>query len=240
MQVSVFKKIIGLARKTPFHPQWLLNGQHQMSDELRALPPGVVLDIGCADRWVERQLPPRCEYIGLDYLATGKYMYRSQPDIFADASSLPLADNSVDTVVLLAVAEHLRYPQAALSEISRVLRSNGKLLLTMPFLYPVHDAPNDYQRYTIYGLRREISEAGLVPESLSPSVGSSETAGLIACLALGGMALQSVRDRHLGVVLLPILLLLIPVINVGAWTIGRLLPNWPALTACYDLVARKP
>ena len=37
---------------------------------------------------------------------------------------------------------------------ARVLRPGGHLLLAMPFLYFVHQAPHDYQRLTRYGLER--------------------------------------------------------------------------------------
>ncbi|MEK7099251.1 MAG: class I SAM-dependent methyltransferase [Patescibacteria group bacterium] len=47
-------------------------------------------------------------------------------------TTLPFADNSFDTAVLLAVLEHLEHPDIALREIARVLRPGGNVLITVP------------------------------------------------------------------------------------------------------------
>ena len=134
---------------------------------------------------------------------------------------------------------HLRHPQSALSEVARVVRPEGCVLLSMPFLYPIHDAPHDYQRYTAHGLARALDEAGLRIKRLQPTLGSAESAGLIASLALGGMAVEAIRLRRPGVLLLPLIVLTVPVINVLAWVIGLLLPSWTALGCGYQITARR-
>jgi len=242
--LSVYaKSVVRIARylrRTPLHPQWLLGSNKDTAYWIAKFAGSCVLDIGCADRWVERQLPRGSNYIGLDYLATGKHLYGSRPDVFADASALPLADESVDTVIIFEVMEHLRRPNEALQEIARVLRPQGRLLLTIPFLYPVHDAPHDYQRLTIYGMTRDVEAAGLRVDALLPALGSAETAGLICCLALGGMSLQAIQRRSVSVLLLPLVIGAIPVVNMIAWLGARLLPSWEAVTAGYQLTASKP
>jgi SAM-dependent methyltransferase len=237
---STLRRIVDLFRHTPLHPQWLLGSERARASCLKIIESGSVLDIGCADRWVEKQLPPGSKYIGIDSPITGVQIYHSRPDVFADASHLPLRNASIDAVVILEVVEHLRYPREALCEIARVLKPRGLLLLTMPFLYPIHDAPHDYQRLTIHGLAREMEAAGLHVESVEPSLGAAETAGVIGCLALGGMAVQAVQRRRPGVMLIPLVAMAIPVINLLAWFAGRLLPSWSAVTAGYSLRARKP
>lgn len=224
-------------RSTPFHPQWLLEGRAELSNVLIECSEGVVLDIGCADRWAQQYLPAGCAYVGVDSVATGGLLYGARPNLFADAHRLPLAASSVDHVLLFEVIEHLRNPEIALAEIARVLRPGGRLLMTVPFLYPVHDAPHDYQRYTEHGLKRDLIAAGFQVTELRTGLGSAETAGLLTCLALAGGAIESVKARRLSMLLMPLLLAMIPVTNLSCWLLGKILPSWSAITAGYSLVA---
>ena len=227
-------------RRTPLHPQWLLGSEAVAGRWIRDRARGRVLDVGCASRWIERWLAPGCSYVGLDYPATGRDLYKARPELFADASELPLQDATFDTVVLLEVLEHLRRPCEALREAARVVRPGGTVLLSMPFLYPVHDAPHDYQRLTIHGLIRDVEAAGLRIERAAPALGSAETAGLMASLALGGAAAKLIEQRDLRVVLVPVLALAIPLVNFTAWIAARLLPSWDAMTAGYRVSATRP
>lgn len=77
------------------------------------------------------------------------------------AQPLPFDDAVFDTVVLSDVLEHLPDPQALWHEIARLLAPGGRLLMNVPFLYGVHEAPHDYGRYTEFALRRFAREAGL-------------------------------------------------------------------------------
>lgn len=233
------RRVVDLFRRTPLHPQWLLGDRGPVLTRLRALPPGRVLDVGCSDRWVESALQAGSEYIGVDYYVTGKLMYGSRPDVFADAAKLPFPSESMDAVVILDVVEHLEFPREALEEISRVLKPGGQLVLSMPFLYPIHDAPHDYQRYTSHGLIREVESVGMHLDAIVPNPGAARTAGVNACLTLSGMALESVRRRSPSMLLLPAAVLAVPLINLLAWVTGRLLPDWPASAAGYIVVARR-
>lgn len=234
-----FANVLRLFRRTPLHPQWLLGSSRAISRWVNESAQGRVLDIGCANRWIETVLQPDCEYVGFDYPATGAELYGARPDVFGDASSLPFADDCFDTVVMLEVLEHVREPRAALCEIARVLRPGGKVLLSMPFLYPIHDAPHDYQRFTAHGLEREIDAAGLRIDQLRPSLGSAQTAALIFCLAMGGMASESIRRRHPAILLLPLVVLAVPIVNVLGWLAGHLWPSWRALGAGYRIDASR-
>ena len=73
--------------------------------------------------------------------------------IIGDTQALGIADATFDVVLCTEVLEHLPEPQQAVDEMFRVLKPGGQLLLTTRFLFPIHDAPHDYFRYTKYGLR---------------------------------------------------------------------------------------
>lgn len=73
------------------------------------------------------------------------------PDIVGDIHALPMADNSVDALICIAVLEHIEDPLLAMKEMRRVLKPGGTLFLYVPFLYYYHAEVgyyHDYWRYT--------------------------------------------------------------------------------------------
>jgi len=87
-----------------------------------------------------------------------------RPDAVADLKRLPFPPASFDAVFCSQVLEHEREPAALLAELHRVLAPGGHLVLTAPHLSRVHDAPHDYFRFTSYGLRYLLEEAGFAVE----------------------------------------------------------------------------
>lgn len=73
--------------------------------------------------------------------------------VVTDAQRLAFRDASFDVILCTEVLEHIPEPQRAIDEMFRVLAPGGKLVLTTRFLFPIHDAPHDYFRFTKYGLR---------------------------------------------------------------------------------------
>jgi len=74
-------------------------------------------------------------------------------DISGDGHYLPFLSDSFDGVWLCAVLEHLENPFQVSSEILRVLKPGGFVLVSAPFMYHLHGSPHDYFRYTDNGLR---------------------------------------------------------------------------------------
>jgi SAM-dependent methyltransferase len=66
----------------------------------------------------------------------------------------------VDSALLTEVLEHCPDPEIVLREVCRVLRPGGFLFLTVPFIWPIHDVPNDEFRYTPFSLVRLLESAG--------------------------------------------------------------------------------
>lgn len=90
-------------------------------------------------------------------------------DIQCDLTErLPFNDQEFDTVLLSDVLEHIPTPQQLIDEIARVLRHDGNHILNVPFVYPLHEAPYDFFRYTRYALERMANEAGLEVSVLQP------------------------------------------------------------------------
>ncbi len=154
------RQLLDALKNTLLHPQWLSLRFHRISRRcLIELDNCTVLDIGSGDSDHARLLRPDCRLYRLDYPATNR-RYRNAPDIYGDAASLPIAAETMDAVLLLEVLEHLPDDRKALSEIRRVLRPSGRLYLSVPFNYPVHDAPGDFRRYTVYGSRHLLATQG--------------------------------------------------------------------------------
>ena len=75
-----------------------------------------------------------------------------QADVVADVCRIPFLDNGFDIVLLMEVLEHVHNPPQALTEIYRVMRPGGLLIFSVPFVFPLHDRPVDYFRFTRHGL----------------------------------------------------------------------------------------
>jgi SAM-dependent methyltransferase len=83
------------------------------------------------------------------------------PDILGDICTHDFGGRSFDVIVLSEVLEHVHSPHLAVGNIHGALRMGGRLILTVPFLFPIHERPHDYYRYTRYGLEyllREFSD----------------------------------------------------------------------------------
>jgi SAM-dependent methyltransferase len=85
------------------------------------------------------------------------------PDILGDICAHDFGGRAFDVIVLSEVLEHVHSPHLAIANIRAALREGGRLILTVPFLFPIHERPHDYYRYTRYGLEfllrdfREVS-----------------------------------------------------------------------------------
>jgi len=118
-----------------------------------------VLDIGSGGSSYGRFFPNRLS-VDIDP--------ERKPDMVADAHNLPFKDGEFELVLCTEVLEHVLDPKKVISEISRVLKPGGRVILTTRFMYPLHDTPHDYWRFTIYGMRELFKEWNiieLIPET---------------------------------------------------------------------------
>lgn len=79
---------------------------------------------------------------------------KRKPDFHLSIENLSqIKSNSIDIIFCLEVLEHVKNPQKGILEIKRVLKKDGIIIGSTPFLHPIHDEPYDFYRYTRYGLR---------------------------------------------------------------------------------------
>jgi len=82
----------------------------------------------------------------------------SGADVIADAHQLPFQDHTFDTVISDCLLEHCHSPHLVVQEIHRVLKPDGWVILSTPFIHPYHGGTNcgthcpDYYRFTKDGL----------------------------------------------------------------------------------------
>lgn len=121
---------------------------------------GRLLDVGCGQK-PYTHLFDVDEYVGLE-IDTPANRLRKHADQYYDGGRFPFPDASFDCVLCNQVLEHVFEPTAFLSEIRRVLRPGGRLLLTVPFVWDEHEQPWDYARYTNFGLHHLLEGSGFV------------------------------------------------------------------------------
>lgn len=211
---------------TPFSPGfWCRQRIDKAIDFAAAHAHGVLLDVGCGAKPYKKTFEPFVKkHLGIEYSPDSVYR-ESRADIFADAMQIPLADNSVDTVLCTEVLEHLPNPEKAIAEITRVLKPNGVVITTAPFFYPIHDAL-DFFRYTHDGIATLMKQNGLDVELVKPLSGTGVTLALLFNLYWFDTGFMWTKWLYpFGVILRPILLLLCFVVNVLGGILEVILPS---------------
>lgn len=110
----------------------------------------------------------KVEYISMDFAKPGHGYDYSNLNIIGDLTSIPLKDNSVDAILCTQVLEHVSEPKEVLAEFSRVLKPGGQLFLSAPQGWPLHGEPDDFYRYTSYGLRHLLKVNGFQVVFIKP------------------------------------------------------------------------
>ena len=122
-----------------------------------------ILDIGCGDQRYRKYVRAGITYLGMDYAQTRNTFYSktAMPDIIGDVRAIPLESNCIDYILCTEVLEHVNSTSRAMAEVSRVLKPAGRLIMTVPFIFPGHDYPYDYYRFTVEGIKFVCKQADL-------------------------------------------------------------------------------
>ena len=134
---------------------------------------GKILDFGCGKKPYRELFKNSAEYIGLDF-ETKDFEFERNADYYYDGKTFPFKDSEFDNVVSFQVLEHIPNPERILFEINRVLKENGKLLLTYDFAFPEHFEPYDYYRFTQFKIKELLKDTGFEVLSITPSTSTFE------------------------------------------------------------------
>jgi len=242
-------------KRTPLSPYWL--DSRDLRGTIAKLAPsarGRMLDVGCSERPYGALFAPYVtRYVGLDYPPA---LLDKQPelweildrakrvvDVFGDGRRLPFADASFETVLSTEVLEHVMTPGVLIAEMARVLKPEGRLLVTVPFIQPLHEMPSDYFRYTPFSLRRLVEEAGLEVERIEPRGNYASALGALSAQYLlrsfGAYKRQSdgsvIPSTWKSVFVFPAA----AVVQTGFFLLSKLTKD-DAVALGYCVVARKP
>lgn len=240
MKSYFFLDIISRLKYTPFHPQWFVHRQQTKTlNYIKSSLTNTVLDIGCADQYLENYLVQNSYYIGLDYLKTTDEMYHTTPTIYGDAQNLPINDSSVDSVALLDVLEHLNKPENCIKEIYRVMKTSGVLCLQVPFIYPIHDAPYDYHRWTLFGLTNLLKSNSFKIETTHSQGNISETFSLLTNIGLAKITLDLIKISKIFGIVVPIISILVFITNLIGFLLGKVCKNNTFMPFGYLLICTK-
>ncbi|MDO8529804.1 MAG: methyltransferase domain-containing protein [bacterium] len=123
---------------------------------------GVVLDIGgrgrgkfqkpkdTVERWIFADIEPK-----------------HHPDIVLDVANMGgIKNGSIDVINAIELFEHVENPEKGLLECHRVLKDGGIMIASVPFLFPVHADPYDFQRWTDKKWESELAKAGFTVQKL--------------------------------------------------------------------------
>ena len=125
-----------------------------------------VLDAG-AGAAPYRELFDHTNYVTSDWSAS-MHAESMDCDIVAPLDALPVSDAAFDAVIATEVLEHVADPARVLSEVFRILAPGGRVWLTTPFVWELHEEPYDFGRYTGHALRRLLAQAGFVDVAVEP------------------------------------------------------------------------
>lgn len=131
------------------------------------LQPGLrVLDVGAGEQ-PYRELFGHVEYLTTDW-ANSMHPGARGVDFVAPADNLPIASESFDAVLSTQVLEHVADPAAVLRELHRVLVPGGRIFITLPLAWELHEEPFDFYRYTRYGISHLLRAAGFTDIDARP------------------------------------------------------------------------
>lgn len=148
---------------------WRLRSDNFISSCFEDSRAKLALDIGCGDnKWKSQDT--QTKIIGVDNI---NY---SEVDVVCDVENkLPFKHGEFPLVLMNNFLEHTMHPQKALLQVNRVLSEDGVLVITVPFLVKIHQAPIDFFRYTPFALTKLLNETGFQIDSIKALTSIGDT-----------------------------------------------------------------
>lgn len=172
---------------------------------------GTVLDVGCGIMPYKSIVLANSnvkQYVGMD-LEQPTYYGHIVPDLKWNGKTIPLENKSVECVMATEVLEHHAEPQKALNEIHRVMKKDGVFFATVPFIWHLHELPNDEYRYTPFSLERLLKDAGFINIRIKALGGWNMALAQMIGLWIGFSPMGRIKRTILRRILFPLYVLLV-------------------------------
>lgn len=129
---------------------------------------GDFLDLGCGNKPYEPLYAPlTSSSIGCDIIQSDK----NRVDVICPVTELNFPDHHFDTIFCTQVLEHVFEHDKMMREIYRVLKPGGRVILTVPFAWELHEEPYDFFRYTKHALKELFVRSGFDIDYIRPNGG---------------------------------------------------------------------
>ena len=144
-----------------------LSAKKVLNQMLKLIPkrsvPLKILDLGCGYKPFQ-PLFPNDWYCGVDI------SLNSFADVIADNHNLPFKDNIFDIIIISEVLEHCDNEYRIINEMRRVAKNKALVYLTLPFIFPIHGVPHDFNRFTSYKLKSLFKNDDIVSLQASNNI----------------------------------------------------------------------
>ncbi len=144
--------------------QWLPQIVQRYVQEAREAGP--VLDVGCGEQPLRKHIESLgASYVGMDVCQNAQ----SNVQIVAAIDDPTLIPGKVDgttyaLIVCTEVLEHVADWATGLANLRKLLKPDGRLILTVPFFFPLHMEPFDFYRVTHFGIQKLAEQNGFEVE----------------------------------------------------------------------------
>ncbi|MGB0975236.1 MAG: class I SAM-dependent methyltransferase [Flavobacteriaceae bacterium] len=168
---------------------------------------GQLLDIGCGKMPYKSLLYNNASidsYTGLDIDTALQYDEKIDADVVWDGTKMPFDDAQFNCAMATEVLEHCPDPELVLKETYRVLKNDGVLFFTVPYLWPLHETPNDQYRYTPFALRRHLEQSGFKHVDISALGGWHAAMAQMLGLWLRRSPMSSRKRHYLSKLMFPV------------------------------------
>jgi SAM-dependent methyltransferase len=157
-QLGLSEALRQFVGEMPYERRPILDFLMEVSTDIE--PGTAVLDVGAGDA-PYRELFAHTTYMTNDW-EESVHAGGRRADFLAPAWALPVEDSRMGAVICTQVLEHIADPADVVAECLRVLEPGGRLALTVPLVWQLHELPHDYYRFTPAGLSHLLARAGFI------------------------------------------------------------------------------